>query len=145
MSNRPEYLAIWLGITSVGGVVSLLNTNLPGPSLAHCINVVSPTHLIVAAEFSSQLTMTLPGLSVAPTIWIHGGEHQYFRQIDLEVARNSGEMLSKDERRPPTIEDRALYIYTSGTTGLPKAAQRQPCPHHAMEPLVRRHDGCATH
>ena len=123
MSNRPEYLAIWLGITSVGGVVSLLNTNLPGPSLAHCINVVSPTHLIVAAEFSSQLTTTLPGLSVAPTIWIHGGEHEYFRQIDLEVARNSGEMLSKDERRPPTIEDRALYIYTSGTTGLPKAAR----------------------
>lgn len=37
MPNRPEYLAIWLGITSVGGVVSLLNTNLPGPSLAHCM------------------------------------------------------------------------------------------------------------
>src|SRR3984885_4154478 len=123
MTNRPEYLAIWLGITSVGGVVSLLNTNLLGPSLAHCINVVSPTHLIVAAEFSSQLTTTLPGLSVAPTIRIHGGEHGDFRQIDLDVARNSGEMLSKDERRSPTIEDRALYIYTSGTTGLPKAAR----------------------
>ena len=26
------------------------------------------------------------------------------------------------ERRPLTIEDRALFIYTSGTTGLPKAA-----------------------
>ena len=26
------------------------------------------------------------------------------------------------DRRPLTIEDRALYIYTSGTTGLPKAA-----------------------
>ena len=34
----------------------------------------------------------------------------------------SGEALSRDERRPVTIEDRALYIYTSGTTGLPKAA-----------------------
>jgi fatty-acyl-CoA synthase len=30
--------------------------------------------------------------------------------------------LSGEERRPLTIEDRALYIYTSGTTGLPKAA-----------------------
>ncbi len=47
MTNRPEYFAIWLGITSVGGVVSLLNTNLVGPSLAHCIDVVSPKHLIV--------------------------------------------------------------------------------------------------
>jgi fatty-acyl-CoA synthase len=34
MPNRPEYMAIWLGITHVGGVVSLLNVNLVGPSLA---------------------------------------------------------------------------------------------------------------
>ena len=49
MTNRPEYLAIWLGITSIGGVVALLNTNLVGPSLAHCINIASPRHLIVSA------------------------------------------------------------------------------------------------
>ena len=30
--------------------------------------------------------------------------------------------LDASERRPLTINDRALYIYTSGTTGLPKAA-----------------------
>ena len=123
MSNRPEYMAIWLGITSVGGVVSLLNTNLPGPSLAHCINVVLPKHIIVAAEFSDQWSATLPNLSVAPAIWMHGGEHDSFTRIDLEIERTSGALLSKAERRPPTIEDRALYIYTSGTTGLPKAAK----------------------
>ena len=50
MPNRPEYLAIWLGITRVGGVVALLNTNLAGQSLAHCINIAAPRHLIVAAE-----------------------------------------------------------------------------------------------
>ena len=52
MPNRPEYLAIWLGITRVGGVVALLNTNLRGRSLAHCIDIVAPAHLIVAAELS---------------------------------------------------------------------------------------------
>src|ERR1700722_16634022 len=67
MTNRPEYMAIWLGVASVGGVVSLLNTNLPGPSLAHCINVVLPKHIIVAAEFSD--AATLPSLSGAPTVW----------------------------------------------------------------------------
>jgi len=50
MPNRPEYLAIWLGITRVGGVVALLNTHLAGGSLAHCIDVVAPRHIIVAAE-----------------------------------------------------------------------------------------------
>jgi hypothetical protein len=33
MPNRPEYMAIWLGITRVGGVVALINTNLVGTSL----------------------------------------------------------------------------------------------------------------
>src|SRR3954463_14414960 len=28
MPNRPEYMAVWLGITRVGGVVALVNTNL---------------------------------------------------------------------------------------------------------------------
>src|SRR2546422_1252127 len=50
MPNRPEYIAIWLGITSVGGVVALLNTNLTGAALAHCIDVVAPAHVIVAGE-----------------------------------------------------------------------------------------------
>src|SRR5271154_7073134 len=50
MPNRPEYLAIWLGITRVGGVVALLNTNLAAQSLAHCIQAASAKHLIVAAE-----------------------------------------------------------------------------------------------
>jgi fatty-acyl-CoA synthase len=52
MPNRPDYLAIWLGIASVGGVVSLLNTQLRGPSLAHCIDIVAPRHVIVAGELA---------------------------------------------------------------------------------------------
>ena len=40
MPNRPEYMAAWIGITSMGGVVALINTNLVGPSLAHCIDIV---------------------------------------------------------------------------------------------------------
>ncbi len=54
MPNRPEYMAVWLGITAVGGVVSLVNTQLRGPSLAHCIDIVAPTHVIVAAECVEQ-------------------------------------------------------------------------------------------
>ena len=122
MTNRPEYLAIWLGITSVGGVVSLLNTNLPGLSLAHCIHVVSPKHLIASAEYAGQVAAALPALVDAPTIWFHGEAHESYARIDSVIDEYSGEPLSTNERRPPTVEDRALYIYTSGTTGMPKAA-----------------------
>ncbi len=122
MTNRPEYLAIWLGINSVGGVVSLLNVNLTGSSLAHCINVVSPKHLIVASEFAAQFVAALPAVSLPATIWIHGNQPSSWPRLDLEIEAQSVAPLSEHEKRPPTIEDKALYIYTSGTTGLPKAA-----------------------
>jgi fatty-acyl-CoA synthase len=122
MTNRPEYFAVWLGITSVGGVVALLNTNLVGPSLAHCINIVLPKHLIVAEEFLDPLAAALSDLTVSPTIWVHGTDHATFQRIDHNLKQQSTEGLSKKERRALTIEDRALYIFTSGTTGLPKAA-----------------------
>ena len=122
MTNRPEYLAIWLGITSVGGIVALLNTNLVGASLAHCIHVVDVKHLIASSEFADSVTATRPRLNGSPSIWIHGAENAEFRQIDLDLQQLSGDALSPLERRPVTIEDRALLIFTSGTTGLPKAA-----------------------
>ena len=71
MPNRPDYLAIWLGVTSVGGVVALINTQLRGPSLAHCVDLVAPRHVIVAADLSDALQTA--GLSRTPKIWPHGG------------------------------------------------------------------------
>ncbi len=121
MPNRPEYVAIWLGINMVGGVVALLNTNISGHALAHCIGLVAPRQIIVDAQLAGQLDSALTDLRSQPPIWIHGSSDSACRldtQIDLypEIA------LGECERRPVTTHDRALYIYTSGTTGLPKAA-----------------------
>ena len=122
MPSRPAYMAIWLGITQVGGVVALLNTHLVGPSLAHCIDLVAPKHIIAAAELVEVLTHAL-GPAPGSTIWVHGPNRDGLPRIDREIERYAGGALCSAERRPLTIEDRALYIYTSGTTGLPKAAK----------------------
>lgn len=123
MPNRPEYLAIWLGVTSIGGIVSLLNTNLSGASLAHCINVVSPKHIIVADTLVNPLIAAIPALTGSPACWTYGADHSGFKRIDSEINLQSCSALQENERPQVTIEDRALYIYTSGTTGLPKAAK----------------------
>jgi fatty-acyl-CoA synthase len=122
MPNRPEYMALWLGITQAGGVVALLNTNLTGHALAHCINLAAPKHIISDAVLIDPLTAVLPELKSQATIWAHGAGHGPARRIDLEIEAYEGAPLAGPERGPMTIEDRALYIYTSGTTGLPKAA-----------------------
>src|SRR6185503_19234 len=42
LGNCPDYLAIWLGITRIGGLAALINTNLAGEALAHCLKVADP-------------------------------------------------------------------------------------------------------
>ncbi len=123
MPNRPEYLAIWLGITCAGGIAALLNTNLHGRSLAHSIEIVASSHVIVAADLIESFASAEPYLEHRPALWVHGKvAATKSRRIDLAIDQQSGDRLGSAERRDLTIEDPALYIYTSGTTGLPKAA-----------------------
>ena len=127
MPNRPEFLAIWIGVTRAGGVVALLNTNLMGTALAHCINVVAPKHIIVDADMlpalqSAEPLLTSNAKTPGAKTWLHGNAVANLPRIDREIQDLSGKPLADGERRALTIEDRALFIYTSGTTGLPKAA-----------------------
>jgi fatty-acyl-CoA synthase len=122
MPGRPEFLALWIGVTRIGGVVALLNTHLTGAALAHGINVVRPKHIIVAAELFPALESARPHLTVEPQIWLHGEANANFPRVDRAVDGLSGGALAPSDVPRLTIEDHALYIYTSGTTGLPKAA-----------------------
>jgi len=122
MPNRPEYLAIWLGVTRIGGVAALLNTSLSGAALAHCINIAAPRHVIVAAELVGAIESARPHLAGEARIWVHGGGHAGLPRLEDAVARQSGAPLAGAELGDVGIDDRALLIYTSGTTGLPKAA-----------------------
>ncbi|MEO6783260.1 MAG: long-chain-acyl-CoA synthetase [Bradyrhizobium sp.] len=121
MPSRPDYVAAWLGITRVGGVVALINTKLVGASLSHCIGVAEADHLILAEELASAFETAVPHLTRVPKIWIHGGPANN-GNLDAALAGTDGSRLTPAERREVTIDDRALLIYTSGTTGLPKAA-----------------------
>jgi fatty-acyl-CoA synthase len=122
MPNCPAYVAIWLGVTRVGGVVALVNCNLAPSALAHSIRIVAAQHVIVAAEFEAALVEALGSLPPGLRCWSHGAGSHSFSRIDLEVGRFASDPLHNGEFEPPSLTDRALFIYTSGTTGLPKAA-----------------------
>jgi fatty-acyl-CoA synthase len=115
MPTRPDYVAAWLGISRVGGVVALINTKLIGQSLAHCINVAKADHVILTGGLTEPFETARPHLARAPKVWTD-------TRLATALAQFDGGSLSTDERRGVGIGDRALLIYTSGTTGLPKAA-----------------------
>ena len=112
MESRPDYIAVWLGLTRIGVVVALVNHHLAGASLAHCLGVAQPRLVLASSSFAAECAGAAPG---APVIVCDAA-------LDRELSAHSGEPMALDETARPTIRDHALYIYTSGTTGLPKAA-----------------------
>ena len=54
-------------------MTALLNTNLTGAALAHCINIVDPRHVIVDDALAASFAGAEPHLKCAPKLWSYGG------------------------------------------------------------------------
>ena len=50
LENKPEYVAIWLGLCKIGAISALINTNLKSQALVHSIKVAQPKAVIFAAD-----------------------------------------------------------------------------------------------
>src|SRR5438309_2324443 len=65
MPNRPDYICIWTGGTKLGCITALINSNLTGKGLAHCITIADAKIVIVdaalASEFASDRGLIDPG------------------------------------------------------------------------------------
>ncbi len=116
MRNRPEYAAIWLGLSRVGIVVALIGPDLQGAALAHALHVADARIAIAAPEGAAAMRAA----GFGGEIWTYGpGE----RQLDAAVDLYSGMALAEGDAPDVRLDDRALRIFTSGTTGFPKAAE----------------------
>jgi fatty-acyl-CoA synthase len=123
MSNCAEYLPVWLGLTRIGAVVALVNSQLSGDVLLHSIRIADPKVLIVGADLAPRVAAIRSRLLAALTCRVFGSSELDFARLEPELAAMPAEPLSASERKAPSIDAAALYIYTSGTTGLPKAAK----------------------
>lgn len=123
MPNRLEYFAIWYGLTKVGVVTALINNQLTGLPLAHCLNISGAHHVLVDADTSPVFEQARGLLERPMQQWVLGPVQG--DQRDLVQALKSCSQLPPDRsvREDMTAADTALLIYTSGTTGLPKAAR----------------------
>jgi citronellyl-CoA synthetase len=127
MENRIEFLSVLIALNKLGIIAALINTNLTGKPLIHCMKITNSRMCIFGAErldaidqvrvnpelqgIECWLFVADVGKDVCPTWAINLGE---------EAADESSANPPDTARN--TLADTALYIYTSGTTGLPKAS-----------------------
>jgi fatty-acyl-CoA synthase len=126
LPNRAEYVPAWVGLTKIGAAVALINNNLTGAALAHCLSISNATHVIIDTETLGAVETIRAGLARPLKYWVidAGFAPAADRHaLDLKEPKLAPERPPKARRTGIKSRDVALYIYTSGTTGMPKAAK----------------------
>ena len=83
MRNRPEYAAIWFGLTRVGAVVALVNPDLQGAALAHALSVAGASLAIASPDGAAALRQA----GFSGPIWSYGPATRPWRPARASVLR----------------------------------------------------------
>lgn len=142
MTNRVEYLAAWIGFSKVGISTALINTNLTGEGLAHCLAISGAFQVVADEDCWRQVEDARALTPQNLMLWVMGlteaDETGERRGLDKPVRGGSSVRPARSAREGLTNRDTALFIYTSGTTGLPKAAR---IPHSRARTYMRAFAG----
>ena len=127
MHNRVEYVAAWYGFSKVGVATALINNNLTGQALAHCLTISNAFNVVTDEDCWQAVEEARPHIDRGLMLWVHGlkDEDETNERRDLDNAVRSASSVRPDRalRSGLTNRDTVMFIYTSGTTGLPKAAR----------------------
>ena len=123
LPNRLDYLPIWYGFSKVGVGAALINDELVGEPLAHCLEISGARHCLVDASTAARFEAVRPRLGAQITAWTLDATTDGGAELATDIEGRSADRPPRAVRAGLTAADTALLIYTSGTTGLPKAAR----------------------
>lgn len=132
LENRAEFVATWLGLSKIGVITPLINTNLRGASLQHSIKVGQCTALIYGLVYRSAVMDIAKDLPAHVALYqfndgsqtdepVEGLSQGLAQQLNALLETAPKDKVAAGASRADH-QDKLVYIYTSGTTGLPKAA-----------------------
>ena len=117
LDNRPEFVILYLAITTIGSIFIPLNTRLKSRELVYQIQKSEPKLLFVSNDFWSEVEPIQADIDCTERIFSIGGDISGLESFETHLSDAAIERLSDQ-----TINehDPACILFTSGTTGHPK-------------------------
>jgi acyl-CoA synthetase (AMP-forming)/AMP-acid ligase II len=123
LTNSPDFIFAWLGLWAIGAAPAMINYNLAGKALIHCLKVSGATVLLVDED------PILVARIEEARARIEGEVKMQIRIVDSEIKK---EIRSQDAERIADVYREVVQgnwpmamFYTSGTTGMPKGVPFQ--------------------
>ena len=112
MENRIEFLALIVGLNKLGVTAGLINTNLRGKQLTHCVTVTHSSKCIFGSEVGDALNEVKGELS------LDEGEDYYVVPDAADDSNDSASNWARiSQTRPPVLPRRILRIPTRRLLG----------------------------
>lgn len=112
MENRPEYVCFWLGLSKLGVITALINTNLRKDVLVHSIKIGRCKCVVVSEDCLDGEFVFIGEWNLEHADWINIIEWACFHELLIWVTR-SRECLKQNVLRSIFLETNDLLLIFS--------------------------------